>query len=139
MCAGSHLMAPLHLIHTYPLWVGLPQKKLVEAQFSKGPGKIYSLKQARCERFEPRSHFKSRLSLTLKMTTAQVVETPTTLSTTKVLFRTTFTQTIKLNLRLKTGYVISESYPRHVIVIGVNESCIIPPTFFFLCCEGCSV
>ena len=39
-------MGPLHLIHTYPRWVGLPPKKLVEAQFSKGPGKIYSLKQA---------------------------------------------------------------------------------------------
>lgn len=39
-------MGPLHPIHTYPLWVGLPQIKLVEAQFSKGPGKMYSLKQA---------------------------------------------------------------------------------------------
>ena len=80
MCAGSHLMGPLHLIHTYPRWVGLPQKKLVEAQFSKGPGKIYSLKQATCESFEPRSHFKSRLSLTLKMTTAQVVTTSVTVN-----------------------------------------------------------
>ena len=39
-------MGPLHPIHTYPLWIGLPQIKLVEAQFSKGPGKMYSLKQA---------------------------------------------------------------------------------------------
>ena len=39
-------MGPLHQIHTYPLWVGLPQIKLVKAQFSKGPGKMYSLKQA---------------------------------------------------------------------------------------------
>ena len=72
-----------------------------------------------CERSEPRSHFKSRLSLivrvnvvlnrtvvvdsnhlqTLKMITAQVVET-SALSTTTVLFRTTFTRTIKLNLLL---------------------------------------
>ena len=73
-------MGPLHLIHTYPRWVGLPQKKLVEAQFSKGPGKIYSLKQAMCESFEPRSHFKSRLSLTLKMTTTQVVKTSVTVN-----------------------------------------------------------
>ena len=33
-----------------------------------------------CESFEPRSHFKSRLSLTLKMTTAQVVETSVTVN-----------------------------------------------------------
>ena len=33
-----------------------------------------------CENFEPRSHFKSRLSLTLKMTTTQVVETSVTVN-----------------------------------------------------------
>ena len=42
-----------------------------------------------------------QLNLTLKMTTAQVtVETSVTLSTTTVLFRTTFTRKIKLNLLL---------------------------------------
>ena len=67
------------------------------------------------ERFEPMSNLKSRLSLivqvnvvlkrtfifTLKMTTAQVVET----STTTVLFRTTFTRTIKLNLLVKISTI----------------------------------
>ena len=59
-----------------------------------------------CERFEPRSHFKSRLSLIVRV---NVVLNRTvvvdyrlskrqSLSTTTVLFRTTFTRTIKLNL-----------------------------------------
>ena len=45
-----------------------------------------------------------QLTLTLKMTTAQVVERQS-LSTTTVLFRTTFTRTIKLNLLLKTSLI----------------------------------
>ena len=42
-----------------------------------------------------------QLTLTLKMTTAQVVETSTT-----VLFRTTFTRTIMLNLLMKNKSVV---------------------------------
>ena len=49
---------------------------------------MFTIRKRQCERFEPRSHFKSK---TLKMTTAQIVETSVTV-------RTTFSRTIKLNL-----------------------------------------
>ena len=50
-----------------------------------------------------------QLTLTLKMTTAQVVETSVTVKWTTVLFRTTLTRTIKLNL-LKRVQVDLENY-----------------------------
>ena len=42
-----------------------------------------------------------QLTLTLKMTTAQVVEMSVTVNNNRVLFRTTFTWTIILNLLMK--------------------------------------
>ena len=70
-----------------------------------------------CERFEPRSYFKSRLSLIVRVNVVlnrtivvdsdfvsgeQIAEAETkSLSTTTVLFRTTFTRKIKLNLHFK--------------------------------------
>ena len=82
-----------------------------------------------CERFEPRSHFKSRLSLIIRvnifLNRAVFVDSDwhfdnlcgshlqsqkrQSLSTKTVLFRTTFTQTIKLNLILST-LVIESCY-----------------------------
>ena len=47
-----------------------------------------------CERFEPRSHFKKRLGFIVRV---KVVQNRTVVV---VLFRTTFTRTIKLNLLL---------------------------------------
>ena len=73
-----------------------------------------------CERFEPRSYFKSRLSLIVRVNVVlngtivvdsdlvrlvsgeQIAEAETkSLSTTTVLFRTTFTRAIKLKLHFK--------------------------------------
>ena len=90
-----------------------------------------------CESFEPRSHFKSRLSLTLKMTTTQVVETSVTVNNNCPIQDYVHPENQTQPTVKKKGCVMSESYPRHVIVTGAKESCIIPPTFF-LCC-GCSV
>ena len=41
---------------------------------------MFTIRKRQCERFEPRSHFKSK---TLKMTTAQVVETSVTVTVTE--------------------------------------------------------
>ena len=79
-----------------------------------------------CERFEPRSHSKVesqselyhviQLTLTLKLTTAQLphrLSKRQSPSTTTVLFRTTFTQTIKYNSlwlwRMTTAQVVETS------------------------------
>ena len=56
-----------------------------------------------CERFEPRSHFKGRLSLIVRVNVvlnSTVVVDSDSQSRTTVLFRTTLTWTIKLNLLL---------------------------------------
>ena len=63
-----------------------------------------------------------QLTLTLKMTTAQVVETSVTVKTT-VLFRTTFTRMIKLNLHLIT------CFPQHNICAKTRHRLTTATTF----------
>ena len=46
-----------------------------------------------------------QLTLTLKMTTAQVVETLVTVNKNRVLFKTTFTRAVILNLLMKFNSV----------------------------------
>ena len=79
--------------------------------------KFIGTKQSVCIRKEFNSHRQTaviQLTLTLKMTTAQVVETSVTVNNNwTVLFRTTFTRTIKLNLLLKCSiyYINTNEIP----------------------------
>jgi len=52
-----------------------------------------------------------QLTLTLKMTTAQVVETSVTVNNNSPI-KATFTRTIKLNVLLKKWYVTNNNFPR---------------------------
>ena len=87
-----------------------------------------------CESFEPRSHFKSRLSLTLKMTTAQVVETSVTVNNnspiqdyvhpenqTQPTFENRLCYVLSLipDMLLSLGPRSHASYLRHFFCVGV--------------------